>query len=425
MTADAATQGRGDSGGRTDLPGPDSIPGIVGRTLGFLAGLGMVWASILSIDHFFQANYPTSLYDGGFCDINAFFNCDSSTYSALAQFGGVPMGYFGAFMGLVVMTWALIADGDRARTVRFLHLANAVGVVALFLISVLVLGSLCLICTIYYVFALLGLAIAWWSRDGRSLGRFLRPSLRHLLVLAGLAGVGAYGIRAYHEVRIQAQSGGVAAEVVQEFFALEPVGEPSFISPFWTARATEEFSDAPVRIVEYADLLCSDCRYLAEQMDRLKADFPGQLNVAFQFFPLEAECNSVVEKDLHPGACELSYMVAKDRSLFPELHDEIFGDFQAAKTPEWRAEFAECHGLAGAPEDPDIRELVHRIIETGREFDRTSDKFSHGIRSTPTMIINGRMVIGTLPYEQLRAIVKALIMRSEKDGEFMENWVGS
>ena len=92
---------------------------------------------------------------------------------------------------------------------------------------------------------------------------------------------------------------------------------------------------------------------------------------------------------------------------------------------EWRAEFAERHCLAGAPEDPDTRELVHRIIETGREFDRTSDEFSHGIRSTPTMIINGRMVIGTLPYEQLRAIVQALIMRSEKDGEFMENWVGS
>jgi hypothetical protein len=35
------------------------------------------------------------------------------------------------------------------------------------------------------------------------------------------------------------------------------------------------------------------------------------------------------------------------------------------------------------------------------------------------------MVIGTLPYEQLRAIVQALITRSEKDGEFMENWVGS
>jgi protein-disulfide isomerase len=248
--------------------------------------------------------------------------------------------------------------------------------------------------------------------------------VRHLVVLAGLAAVGAYGMRAYHDVRAQAQSGGVAADVVREYFALEPVGEPSFISPFWTARATEDFADAPVRIVEYADLLCSDCRYLAEQMARLKEDFPGQLNVAFQFFPLEAQCNSVVEKDLHPGACEISYMAAHDPALFQQVHDEVFSNFQAAKTPEWRAALAERLELTGAPVDSTTRELVHRIIETGREFERTSEEFSHGIRSTPTMIINDRMVIGTLPYEQLKAIIQALIAREETGGGYMENWAG-
>ncbi len=425
MTADASAPGTGGPEGRADLSETDAQGGAWSRALGFLMGLGMVWASVLALNHFFQANYPTSIYDGGFCDINAFFNCDSSAYSALAQFWGVPMGYFGGFMGLVVMVGALLPTPDGSRTIRFLHLLNALGVVSLFLISVLILGSLCLICSIYYGFALAGLAVAWFSGEGGALKRFLSPSVRHLVALAGVAAVGAYGMRAYHDVRVQAQSGGVAADVVREYFALEPVGEPSLISPFWTARATEEFADAPVRIVEYADLLCSDCRYLAEQMARLKEDFPGQLNVAFQFFPLEAECNSVVEKDLHPGACELSYMAAHDPARFQQVHDEVFSNFQAAKTPEWRADLAERYGLAGAAADSATRELVHRIIETGREFERTSEEFSHGIRSTPTMIINDRMVIGTLPYDQLKAIIQALIAREETGGGFMESWTDS
>lgn len=38
------------------------------------------------------------------------------------------------------------------------------------------------------------------------------------------------------------------------------------------------------------------------------------------------------------------------------------------------------------------------------------------------MIINNRMVIGTVPYEQLRAIFRALV--DERGGaKFLENWV--
>jgi hypothetical protein len=39
------------------------------------------------------------------------------------------------------------------------------------------------------------------------------------------------------------------------------------------------------------------------------------------------------------------------------------------------------------------------------------------------MIINNRMIIGTLPYEQLRAIFQALLEEAEgTERRFMENW---
>jgi len=67
--------------------------------------------------------------------------------------------------------------------------------------------------------------------------------------------------------------------------------------------------------------------------------------------------------------------------------------------------------------------IVGRIIDTGTEYERTSDRYPHGIRSTPTMILNNRMVIGTMPYIQLRAIFQALVDEKEGGAKFMEEWV--
>lgn len=396
------------------------------RILTGVSGVGMMVFSALTVEHFFAANYPTSIYEGSFCDINAFFNCDSSVSSPIAAVAGVPIGWFGLMLGALVTLGALLPSAALERTNRTLTLANAVGVVSLLLYSVLGLGSLCLLCSGYYVFSFLALGVLWkghLTEEGRV---WMRPELVHLAVFGVATLAGAWGVAEYHEVRRQAQSGGVAARVVSQFFSLPQVAWPSEISPYWTARATESFEDAAIRVVEYGDPLCIDCRILWEQMERLEEEFAGRINVAYQFFPLEAACNDVVEKDKHPGACELSYMLAADPEHFAERLDEVYADMQAAKTPEWRADFARRHGVEGAVDDPVIRERVHRLIRTGAEYEKTSEEYAHGIRSTPTMIINNRMIIGTLPYEQLRAIFQALVDEAERGGStFIENWVSN
>ena len=60
------------------------------------------------------------------------------------------------------------------------------------------------------------------------------------------------------------------------------------------------------------------------------------MNVAFQFFPLEAECNDVVDKDFHPGACEISYMAAYNPDNFVAIHDEIWDSWPEPRRPELR-----------------------------------------------------------------------------------------
>jgi hypothetical protein len=150
------------------------------------------------------------------------------------------------------------------------------------------------------------------------------------------------------------------------------------------------------------------------------------MNVAIQFFPLDGACNTVVPEkaNLHPGACELTFLAAGNPARFPEIHDEIWASFSSRKDPAWRAALAKKYGTEGAAGDPVLKDLITRIIDTGAEYEKTSEKFSHGIRSTPTMIINNRMIIGTLPYDHLKAIFQALVEEHEGGPKtFIENWV--
>ena len=383
----------------------------------------MVAASVLTVQHFFAANFPESIFRGAFCDLNAFFNCDSSAYSSIAHFRGVPMGLFGIMAGALVVLGALFPSVAFERTNKLLAVLNVLGVAGLFVYSVFFLHSLCLLCSGYYLFSLLSFALFW--KYGVKVAF---PSLKILAVSAVVLAAGAYGFQLYYQAKQDAQLGGVAAEVVREYHSLAEVSNPSLISPFWTARATERFEDAPIRVIEYVDFLCPDCLFLYRQLGQLKREYQGKINIAFQFFPLEGKCNSVVDKNLHPGACDLSLIAAADPAKFNRIHDEIFDNFSKARDPEWRRRLAQKYGVEAALGDQRVKELVGQIIDTGAEYEKTSERYAHGIRSTPTMIINNRLIIGTLPYAHLKAIFESLLREQAPSGgerRFLESWVES
>ena len=93
---------------------------------------------------------------------------------------------------------------------------------------------------------------------------------------------------AFHDAKEDAQTG-VSLSIVKQYYELPVVGNPSFISPFWTARATENFEEAPIHVVEYVDLLCPDCLFLAQQLGELKEEFAGKINIAIPVISLGRE----------------------------------------------------------------------------------------------------------------------------------------
>jgi uncharacterized membrane protein/protein-disulfide isomerase len=401
----------------------------VRRILSFIAGLGMIAASAMTIRHFFLANYPKTIFAGSFCDISAFFNCDSSAFSPISQIMGIPLGFFGLFLGALVALGTIFPSAAFERTNKSLSLLNVLGVVGLFLYSVLHLGSLCLLCSGFYLFSIMSFVLfAAYGIDREiknPIRRWVRPSIKLLVVFAVIASAGAYGMIEYHNARKGAQSG-TSVSIVKQFFELPKVASPSFLSPYWSVKSTDTFEGAAIQVIEYTDFMCPDCLYLSQQLEKLKKEFAGRINVVTQFFPLDGTCNAVVPEkaNLHPGACELTYIAAGNPGRFAEIHDEIWAHFASRKDPAWRAALAKKYGTEGAASDPALQALVKKIIGTGAEYEKTSEKFSHGIRSTPTMIINNRMIIGTLPYDHLKAIFQALVEEHEGGPKkFIENWV--
>lgn len=185
------------------------------RVLVFFAGAGMAVCSALSVQLFFATNYPPSAVDPAWANLSAFLACDTPARSAIAQFAGVPLGYFGLVMGMLVAFGAVFPSAGFERTNKALSVFNAIVVVALFSYSVLVVGSLCPLSAGYYVFAVSSLALfaAYGiDREQQSLrARWLRPSSTHLLAFAVLLLVGGWGLREYHKVRRQSRPNSVAA----------------------------------------------------------------------------------------------------------------------------------------------------------------------------------------------------------------------
>ncbi|MFC2156348.1 vitamin K epoxide reductase family protein, partial [Acidobacteriota bacterium] len=281
------------------------------RILSAVFGLGMMAASFMTIQHFFLANYPESIFEGSFCDISAFFNCDSSAFSNISAVFGIPIGLFGFIIGCLVVMGALFPSEKFEKTNAFISLINLLGVISLFSYTVFFLKSLCLLCTGYYIFSILSFVLYWKYSIGRRqlgyFGRFFRPSFKMLVTFAVITAILSYGMIEYHNARKAGQPD-IAIKIVRQFFELPIVGNPSFISPYWTAQSTDLFEDAPIQIIAYSDFTCPDCLFLNNQLTVLKQEFAGKINIAFQFFPLEGACNSVVAKDIHPGACDLSYI---------------------------------------------------------------------------------------------------------------------
>ncbi len=367
-----------------------TLNGISGLNFLFIMNAAaMIGVSIYLTSHFYDVLYPTKL--GGastLCNLSNYFNCDAATYSKISNIAGIPISFFGIIVGLLFLFSSLMPSPALEKTASAVSKFNFIGCVALFIFSIGALGSLCPFCTLYY--ALSGLAFyLLWKHGDNSWTPDLKVAGMWSVLLVG----GAYFMyettkgKEDHNLKLN-------ASIVEQYKKLATIGEPDVESPYKIHMATKNFADAPIRISVFSDFQCPFCKVVAEQIPELIRRYPTQINVQYLFYPLDANCNSNVKAKMHPYACEAAYIAACDPAKFAEVHDEIF-EMQDKIGDETLLELSKKHNLNGCNQNVDVKNKVIEAINQGTKYN---------LKSTPTIIVNGKKIEGTIPNRQFFAI---------------------
>jgi len=158
---------------------------------------------------------------------------------------------------------------------------------------------------------------------------------------------------------------------------------------------------APVTIVEFSDFECPFCGRLFPTLKAVENIYLNRVRIVYRQFPLR-RIHPLAEKAAEASLC------ANEQGHFWEMHDSLFGDQEHLAVDALKARAVELKldtsafntcldsGKEVAAIDKDIAECTKAVV-TG----------------TPTMFINGRMLVGAQPYAQIQAVIEDELQRKK------------
>jgi len=161
-------------------------------------------------------------------------------------------------------------------------------------------------------------------------------------------------------------------------------------------------ADAPITIIEYASTTCGHCSSLHKNaLPKIKAEWvdTGKAKLIYRDFPTGPAHLSI-------GASMIAHCSGPERyfgvlGLIMEQQDK----WMASPSPlDALKKLVRLAGMTSEDVDACIKrqDLANAIQERARAGAKT-----YRVESTPTMVINGKVVEGALPYEEFDKILKA------------------
>lgn len=359
-----------------------------------IISLGMIAVSIYLTNHYYETYFPKNLGSGdSLCELSSFWGCAKASTSALGSIFHVPTSLFGIIVGLIGVAGSIFASEESEKFSKFIYFANAAGCVVLLLFSLIALKGLCPFCTVYYI---LSFAAAFLFYKFSNAHAF--PELKHSVTYLLLTLVPSVLMYNYFVDTMKKQDS-LSIQYVAQYKTLATPGDPAIESPYKIHMATEKFSDAALRISIFSDFECPFCKVVSDQMKPLIAAFPKQLNIQYMFYPLDNNCNPNVKSAFHQFACKAAYLAACDKKRFHSIHDIIFErqeELSFENLNKWEKEL----GLSNCFNNKEVQDVVQQTINAAEQF---------ALKSTPTIIINGKKIEGTIPTVHLKAILKNIL----------------
>lgn len=157
---------------------------------------------------------------------------------------------------------------------------------------------------------------------------------------------------------------------------------------------------APAVLVIFSDFECPLCKQEAQTLkDHLLVTYPTQVRVYFKDFPLDP---------IHPWARTAAIagrcIFRENPKTFWDYHDWMYSHQDEIKEDNVKAKILEFAGTKNI----DAVQLGRCIDEKATEGEvnaSVAQGKSLGVDATPTIFLNGRPLVGNVPWEQLKTII--------------------
>jgi protein-disulfide isomerase len=150
---------------------------------------------------------------------------------------------------------------------------------------------------------------------------------------------------------------------------------------------------APIEIVEFADFQCPYCQQVRPVIEQIVEKYGDRVKVVWKDFPLPSH------PDARPAA--EAAQCANDQGQFWPYHDKLFDNQNALSVVNLKSWAAEL-GMDAAEFNACLDGGTHRALV---EADLQEGN-SYGVSSTPTVYVNGRAIVGAVPFDTFDAVVR-------------------
>jgi len=155
---------------------------------------------------------------------------------------------------------------------------------------------------------------------------------------------------------------------------------------------------AELKIAVFYDYQCPFCKRMEETLKRVRVKYPQKVVVVYRHFPLN---------EVHSRARELAVAAecASRQDMFLTYHETLF-------TNQSRLEKASLDSLANEVGVPDISQFnacisQERPLEKVKRDVQVAQRL--GVKVTPTLFINDKMVSGAITEANLRKLIQTQI----------------
>ncbi len=166
--------------------------------------------------------------------------------------------------------------------------------------------------------------------------------------------------------------------------------------------------DAPIVVVEFSDFQCPFCASFSREVrPRIEERYisTGKVRFVYRDFPLMS---------IHPGALLAAHIAncAGEQGAFWQMHERIFAgmerrEWSSGSADDFRTflKYAEELNLDAA--------RVQQCVESNRYGPRIQSDMREaqqaGVRSTPSFLINGQLLVGAQPFEVWERIFETIL----------------